>query len=74
MRPKICEGLDGHWVGRKDGDLGGGVDVQIQLGLEDGGGKGSKVSIEHSGCDPNVSGDRWRLQLLGYLPREMQLQ
>ena len=56
MRPKICDGLDGCWVGRKDGDLGGRVGVQIQLGLEDGGGKGSKGSIESSGCDPNVLG------------------
>ena len=56
MRPKICDGLDGHWVGRKDGDLGGRVGVQIQLGLEDDRGKGSKISVKSSGCDPNVLG------------------
>ena len=56
MGPKVCDGLDGRWVGRKDGDMGGGVGVQIQLGLEDGGGKGHEVCIESSGCDPNVSG------------------
>ena len=43
-------------VGRKNGDLGGRVGVQIQLGLEDGGGKGSEIGVESSGCDPNVSG------------------
>ena len=56
MGPEICDGLDGRWVGGKDGDLGARVGVQIQLGLEDGGGEGGKVSVENSGCDSNVSG------------------
>ena len=62
MGPKICDGLNGCGIGGEDGDLGGGVGVQVQLGLENSRCKGGEVGVEGSSGDTNVpSGVRYFL-------------
>lgn len=55
MGLEIGDGLDGCWVNCKDCDLSGWVEVEEELGLDNGDGQSSKVGIKGSRISSKVA-------------------